>query len=1270
MSRLGLWLIRLLRGLLGLAAFVLVLLALYVSLGRELAPLVAEYHDEVEQRASQALGLPVRIGRLQGEWSGLAPRLVAYDVELGDGQQGLQLQQIAVVPAVLDSLLTRAPRLRHVELAGLQLRVAQDAAGDWQLQGLPSRQPGAALEPQQLLAALGMIQHLTLLDSQLIIQRQGAEPLSLTYLGFTLHTGRRLHLDARVTLPDGQPLALQLKVRPDLKNWQQSPAQLYLSLPQSNWAQWLPQQLLRDWRFAELKGGGELWLDWQGRLQGAVARLHLPSVKASHASYTPQQFSDLGFTAHFRHTDTGYRFVVEELGLTYDQRRWGPVVVGVEHQHETDEVQAEWRISADELQLAPIAHAVNALAPLPDKAREVLKALRPRGTLSNLQVDWRPQREGAKRLEFAANLEQVGVSAWEGAPAAENVSGSVSGDLQQGQLRLASEAFGLHFATLFPELWRYHEAGALLKWQLNEQELVLNSPYLRLRGDEGELAGDFTVRLMRDAQAEDYMDLRVGLRQGQAQAAKKYLPSRSPGFSPELAKWLDEAIRGARIEEGVFEYQGSLMKGADPAASSIGLYFKVSEAELDYQPGWPALRQAAGEVWVEDSGVQVRVSSGQLHDSRVRQAVARVPHVAAGQVPRLLLQADLDSSVEDALRTLREAPIPNQDFADWRGQGALSAKLQLDIPLAAGAAPGVQVAFSSEDASLQLSNPVLSLSRIKGDFNFDLAKGLSAQAVSARVLEHEVRGRIRAEGSAGRQRTRIEVQGRAPLKPVLDWLAVSQPLPLRGELPYQLQLNIEGADSLLTLDSDLRGLAIDLPPPFGKTADERRTTRWRMTLAGAQRRYQLEQPEQLSLVMQMPPGDWARAATAVVIGPGKAILPAQAGLRVRGELAEFSLEDWQAALKPYAQNAVRPTVAADVALQIGRFRGFGIDQQQVGVTLQRAEGAWKLGVDSPLARGKVSVADASGEPMQVSLDYLSLPKSEALKGVDVESSDPLGSVDPRILPAMDVQIAKVLYGNELLGSWRFKARPQTQGSQFSDLQLELKGMLLNGSLSWNQEAGGSRTTYQGRLAGGNLRDVLTAWGYAPTVSSEHFRLDVAGDWPGSPAGLSLKRFSGTLDASLRKGAISNVEGGAQALRVFGLLNFNAIGRRLRLDFSDLFGEGLAYDRMKVRLEGPQGVFVTREPLRIEGPSTLIELNGTLDMARDQINAKLLVSLPVSNNLPLAALIAGAPAIGGALFVVDKLLGDRVARVASVKYHVSGPWQDPQISFLKPDQQKP
>ncbi|MNY62505.1 hypothetical protein D3C86_1993270 [compost metagenome] len=95
------------------------------------------------------------------------------------------------------------------------------------------------------------------------------------------------------------------------------------------------------------------------------------------------------------------------------------------------------------------------------------------------------------------------------------------------------------------------------------------------------------------------------------------------------------------------------------------------------------------------------------------------------------------------------------------------------------------------------------------------------------------------------------------------------------------------------------------------------------------------------------------------------------------------------------------------------------------------------------------------------------------------------------------------------------------------------------------------------------------------------------------------------------------------------------------------------------------MYVTREPIRLTGPSSTIELDGTLNMVADQIDAKLLVTLPVTNNLPIAALIVGAPAIGGALFLMDKLIGDRVSRFASVKYTVKGPWKEPKITFEKP-----
>ena len=92
-------LIRLLRATLGLCALLLVLAALYVSLGRELVPLVAEYRDEVQARAQAAVGMPLSIGHLEGGWSGFDPILTAHDVQLGEGADVVRLDQVRVVPA-------------------------------------------------------------------------------------------------------------------------------------------------------------------------------------------------------------------------------------------------------------------------------------------------------------------------------------------------------------------------------------------------------------------------------------------------------------------------------------------------------------------------------------------------------------------------------------------------------------------------------------------------------------------------------------------------------------------------------------------------------------------------------------------------------------------------------------------------------------------------------------------------------------------------------------------------------------------------------------------------------------------------------------------------------------------------------------------------------------------------------------------------------------------------------------------------------------------
>jgi uncharacterized protein (TIGR02099 family) len=594
--------------------------------------------------------------------------------------------------------------------------------------------------------------------------------------------------------------------------------------------------------------------------------------------------------------------------------------------------------------------------------------------------------------------------------------------------------------------------------------------------------------------------------------------------------------------------------------------------------------------------------------------------------------------------------------------------LNLDIPLAKGEQPKILVDFKTAKARLKLADPALELTQLKGDFRFDSTKGLSGQNISARAFDKPVTARIFADGNAGNIKTRVTASGQVEVKKLTDWLSVTQPLPVSGVIPYQLQLNLDGADSQLMVNSNLKGVKVDLPAPFGMTADDSRDTTFRMTLQGPERRYWVNYGQLANFTFAAPSGSFAEGRGELFLGGGEAVLPGAKGLRVRGALSELDVGPWQDLVSKYAGqdpggSAKQFFSSAD--LQIGKLSALGTTLDQASVQVNRKPASWALQLDSQQVKGTVGVPDAKGAPITVNLQYVRLPAPDPKVVADENSPDPLATVDPTKIPALDITINQLFQGQDLVGGWSLRIRPTAKGIALNNLDMGLKGILLQGSGGWEGMPGNSSSWYKGRISGKNLADVLKGWGFAPSVTSEEFHMDVDGRWPGSPAWLASKRFSGTLDASLTKGQFVEVEGSAQALKVFGLLNFNSIGRRLRLDFSDLFSKGLSYDRVKGLLVGTNGVYVTREPIRMTGPSSNVELDGTLNLVGDQIDAKLLVTLPVTNNLPIAALIVGAPAVGGALFLIDKLIGDRVSRFASVKYTVKGPWKEPQITYDKP-----
>lgn len=1270
MGRLTRVLVALTRWGLGVCALLAVLVALYVSLGRELVPLVAEYRADVEAKAEQALGLPVHVGALEGRWSGLAPVLRVRDLQLGEGATALRLDDVKVVPDVWASLTAREVRLARIQLGGLQLILRENEQGAWSLEGLP-KQNDAPLDPAELLQRLRQLGRIDVFDSQVTLHPWQRDPLTLTYVSTCLQAGAsRQALDLRATLPDGQPLALNLRSRASANAWRDGQVEAYLSLPQSDWARWLPPRLLGQWHADALRAGGEFWVDWRnGQLQQAVVRLNAPELQGAYAGRKAATLNNLALGAWFQRQEQGFDVVVDSLAMDIGKTRWESHLQ-LQQRPGEDAAAESWQVQADRLDLTPLTPLIDALAPLPDKVMAVVDGLKVTGALRNVRLQARPKAEGDQRLQFEANLEKVGFNAYHNAPAAGNVSGSISGDLGHGELRLDTEAFMLHLYPIFAKPWHYQKANARLTWALDKDGFTLVAPYLKVLGEEGKIAGDFLIRLLFEEGREDYMDLRVGLTEGDGRYTAKYLPE---VLSPALDEWLRSAIVKGTVDEGYFQYQGSLNHGVAPEARSISLFFKVRDAALDFQPGWPQVQHVDGDVFIEDSGVRIKAQRGVLLDTKVSDVSVDIPHVDEGQQSHLYLDGDFDGSLGDGLKILKEAPIGTGEiFAGWEGEGPLKGKVKLDIPLARGERPKVQVDFATSDARLKVAPPSLELSRLKGDFSFDFDKGLSGKGISLQAFGKPVTAQITAEGQPGQMQTRINANGQVSLKALTDWLQFNKPLPASGDLPYQLQVSLGSRDNRLSVTSNLKGLAIDLPAPFGKAAADTRDSRFSMNLQGPERRFDAVYTDLARFAYAAPADKLAQGRGELLLGAGDAQLPAGQGLRVRGRLEALDLAPWQEQAARLAGDdpggSARQNLQG-VDLSIGQLKAFGLDLNQAVVRLARGGPAWDLRLDSKEVIGNARVPDAKGAPMVVRLQTLRLPAASAAEkqaeAQAEEGPDPLASFDPRKVPALDLSIDKLYRGDDLFGSASLKLRPTARGVTASDIDLDFKGLRIDGGGGWEGESGSTNSWYKGRLDGKNLADVLKAWGFAPTVTSRDFRLDVDGRWPGSPASVSLKRFSGSMDAALRTGQFVEVEGSAQALRVFGLLNFNSIGRRLRLDFSDLFDKGLAYDRVKGLLVASDGVYVTREPITVTGPSSNFELDGTLDLVRDRVDANLQVSLPVTNNLPLAALIVGAPAVGGALFLVDRLIGDRVSRFASVHYRVEGPVKEPRITFVKP-----
>ena len=1256
-----------------LIAILFLLCALLVSIGRIVLSYTEDYQAEIVQQLADALGKPVTVEWLSGNWRGLYPQLQARHVTIGKSQS-LALKQVSLDIRPFASLFSGQLKLAKVRLEGVQLAFVEDQQQNWRVLGLPeAKEDEADLSYSRVVAYLEQLGQVEVLDSRFAFFPYQAGPVVFKQANLAFHQGYlSQQLEASLSLPDDTQLQFKATGKLHATEWQQSALRFYLASETTDWASWLPIKQWQGWRLAQAELGLQLWGEardgWlqQASVQLAAEQLQLITPQAQQLEIERPELV-LFYQKHGEQAEVW----LESLKFPLPTAAGLPVAKPYQLQalirYEPESEGPLLRLQIPEVDLPAVNRWVLAFLPQQQAAYEIVKHLNFQGQLQQLWLEWRPEHpELAKQLSFSSAVKDLSYSAWEHVPSASGINGTVHGTALNGELRLDTQAFSLHLAELFPQPWQYQQARAQLTWLFDEQGFELTSPYLQVQGPEGQIAGDFVIRLFDDPALEDYMDLRVGLVDGKAAFTAKYLPTRAPGFSQELGDWLKSAIVAGQVEQGYFQYQGAISQHQDKAASEIGLYFKVRDAELAYQPGWPALTQAEAEVLVDGSQVVVELAQGKILNTRVTDAVAEVP-LATG-APQLRLSAKLDSSMQDGLAILQQTPLAEDLSAlhSWQGSGPLPATLNLAVPLDKQAPPlQVVVDFQARQAELNLVNLGVPLTQVNGDFRYDLQQGLSAKRVAGRVFNQPFTGEITAQRKAQQAHTLMRFNGKLPVSTLLTWGGLDSQLPVAGQLPYNLAVNLQGADANLELTSNLEGVSLDLPAPFAKSNKQTRATQLQIQLpAQGTPSYQLQYANVLSANARVPNHQLGQLRARVKLGGGKAGAPTVSGISLEGQLAEVQLEQWQALFERFSQGQVANTGNATpklstVNLSTPRFSGLGMSRQPLSLQLRpQANHSWLAQVDSPLLKGSLRYYENNHQPHQITLSQLTLPRPADT--ATSQKQDALAGINPKTIPSMDVSIQQLNLGSQPLGTLRFKARKQTHGLRLLDIASNLQGLSVHGQLDWLQPAKHASSSFRGQLQGADIGKVLNAFGFAKTISSKQFFAVVNGRWSGSPAALGTDSFTGDIDARFSQGQLKSVEGNAQAVRVFGLLNFETIGRRLRLDFSDIFDRGLAYDTIKARLRADNGLFKTVGPLVMDGPATDLQLEGFIDFPRDKINAQLRVSVPLTSNLTIAAIAAGAPLIGGAVYLADKALGNRLEKLTAVRYRITGAWSKPTV----------
>lgn len=1251
--RLARWMLRL--GLGGLALLILLYLLSLVVFAH-----IDTYRPALEQRLAATLGAPVRIGRLEAEWLGLKPDFRIRDVRIHDPlrprQVALNLPFVGVSLSLRASLLALSPRLA-VRFERVALTLEELPSGGWRIRELAALPEGSP-ESRRRALEWGLQQGEWKAESLglHVIPRQGPD-FRLTSLTITNRNGRQGHrLRLSGQLAGRGPVTVMADMTAKqihtLSGWS---GKAYLSLPEGEWADWLPLPPDRL-RISRLRAGGEFWLEGlEGRVTSVQASLHGVTAQAEHDGF-PLQVTD------FRGDFSGR---LSAGGWEFSSLPHGGQVNGVPLPFRTLIVQRQtdgWKITTQALHLESLALLLARL-PLRDINIALLQRLRPTGYISSLTAAFKPA-PGWSLTELAADVRQAAWQATDEIPGVAGLSGWVRWRDGKGLAGLRIHQGVLDLKPVFREPTPVDALEARFRLEQRPDSWLLQSDRITLKNADAGGEASLSAWIPRRDPSRARLQLLAGIRDGRVDSAWRYVPWPSAG--DETLDWLRRALRAGRLVQGQFLYEGPLVDRPDDIPSRMQMRFDLEDATLAYAPGWPEISRLKAVVTLNNRQLQVHATQGQLYESIARNVVAEIPEL---RQPVLKVRADIDSTGEDLFRLFRETPL-REDAGRMASllalKGEVGGSLTMEMPLADPSRVRVAV-----DAELP-GNPVVLQAADKFDLwlsgmvRYETGKGLTSKPLAGFLLGQPVAVKFHSVmDDQDVVAVQVEADGQITPASIRPWVG-SLANHMRGSSRFRafLAVPVEDAPVHLTVDSDLAGWAMDLPSPLGKSAAAL-PLHFEIQLGADENLAMLRLEKRLQSLFAVQNSRITRAL--LQMGDGRLGELPPKGLWVRGKLDNVNVDDWLPWLRPRGgHHEVGQGVFPDLQsfnLSVGELLagGYRLDKVRLGGEPDEdAEGRWRFQIESDKIAGEARVPVRGNGPISLTLYRLVLPLPPSTNGASGQ-----GAPSGWEIPAVNVDIRGLTYAAwPGLGPGTLTAmlRPTAEGLRLDNIWLKQSAVTVGGRLDWRFRQQAESTSFRGTVKTGDIAKLFSAFDYPPILNSEQGQASVDLSWKGGPGDLALANLQGTVDSRLEKGRILKLNRTVSLSRLFGLLDTDNIKRRLQLDFSDITRKGMAFDELQLQARFNNGSLL--DEVSMASPSMTIRGGGRVDLVTTQLDQQVQIAVPVASVAPLAVAVVAGPIVGGALVAAESFFDESLRKMTAFNYRVSGPWDNPQIERNK------